>query len=69
MIELTEEVWKHRFTQGLMVFFVSRGASVENALADARAHAEDEYAVRGDRTPEQHAVLEIAAIEAEFDGG
>lgn len=67
MCELAEDVWKLRFAQRLQVFFVSRGASPQNALADAHAHAEGQYVARGNGTPEEHAEAEIAAIQAEFD--
>ena len=65
MTELAEQVWKHRFAERLVLFFVSRGTAAESAREDAVAHAEDEYAARGSGTPEQHAETLIAAIESE----
>jgi hypothetical protein len=65
MIKLAEDVWKRRFAERLLVFFVARGTTAENARQDAYAHAQDEYAARKSGTPEQHAERLIAAIEGE----
>jgi hypothetical protein len=68
MTELTERAWKHRFAERLSLFFVSRGVAPEDALEDAYAHADAEYAARESGTPVQYADANIAAIEAETEG-
>jgi hypothetical protein len=52
---MPERVWKHRFAQPLSARFRAQGTSLDHALEDAYAHADECYLTRGERTPEQEA--------------
>jgi hypothetical protein len=53
--ELTERAWKHRFSERLSQLFIVNGIAGAEALEDAYAHADHQYGVRGNGTPEHEA--------------
>ena len=55
MMELSEQAWKDRFQFHLAGLFVQVGLEQSAAVADANAHADDQYPRRGPNTPEQEA--------------
>ena len=53
--KLTERAWKHRFSERLAQLFIGNGIGGTEALEDAYAHADYQYGIRGDGTPEHEA--------------
>ncbi len=62
--EAAERVWKHRFAQVLYEHFCFGGLAQADALADAYAHADAQYLVRGLNSPEDEARSALSWIEA-----
>lgn len=50
-----ERAWKHRFAQTLYEAFCESGLDRAAALEDAYAHADAQYLVRGQQSPEDEA--------------
>jgi len=53
--ELTERAWKHRFSERLAQLFIVTGVAGTEALEDAYAHADHQYSIRDNGTPEHEA--------------
>jgi hypothetical protein len=55
--DLPEVDWKRRFAVTLCARFVQKGLPVEDAVEDAKAHADDHYPKHRDLVPEAEAEL------------
>jgi hypothetical protein len=62
MSELSEQIWKHRFSARLAVLFKSQGISENAAFEDAYAHANDHYRDRSNASPEKEAESVYASL-------
>jgi hypothetical protein len=62
-----ERAWKHRFAQVLYEHFCLGGLTQAAALADAYAHADAQYLVRGLGSPEDEARSALTWIQAETE--
>ncbi|GAA0561457.1 hypothetical protein [Rhizomicrobium electricum] len=60
-----ERAWKHRFAQTLYEAFCESGLDRAAALADAYAHADAQYLVRGELSPENEARSSLLWIQSD----
>ena len=65
--KVAERAWKHRFAQVLYEHFCFGGLAQAAALADAYAHADAQYLVRGLGSPEDEARSALTWIEADME--
>lgn len=68
MINDAVRAWKHRYAQTLYEAFCMSGLERSAALYDAYAHADTQYPLRGEGSPEDEARLELVRIQAHISG-
>lgn len=55
MQDLSEQTWKLRYVRRLAALFILQGVDAKSAIADAEAHCEHCYPLRGTSPPEAEA--------------